>query len=118
MAIKANPERWSEDFFPTSSKPYSNTQKFSININKAEIRKASNQISVAVRCTHKRELPPNIEELLRKMSHDFSIVVEIAETESTELRRYDLYDELRLINDLDVHPIQHLGLEGELDTES
>lgn len=118
LAIKTNSKPWSEDFFPSSSKPYSNTQQFEIKMNKAEIIKASNQISVAVRCTHKRDLLPHIEEGLRKMAHDFSIVIEITEKENQELINYDLHEELQLINDLDIYPTQQLDLESDLDMEN
>jgi hypothetical protein len=113
LAIKTNAESWSEDFFPTSSKPFSNSQQFEIKMNKEEIRKVNNQISIAVRCTHKRDMQSYVEEDLRKRSHDFSIVLEISERESRELRNYDLYDELEAINELDVYPIQGLDLEAE-----
>lgn len=118
LAIKTNPKSWSEDFFPTSSKPYSNTQQFHIIMNREEIKKASNQISIAVRCTHKRELPSYFEEELKKRTHDFSIVVEIAEKENEELSEFDLYDELKLKNNLDIHPVAELDIEGDLEAES
>lgn len=118
LAIKTNPEPWSEDFYPTSSKPFSNTQQFEMLINKAEIKNASNEISIAIRCTHKRDLPKYVEDGLRRISHDFSIVLEISEKGSTELNNYDLYDELVAINDLELHPAAQLDVEGDLDAEA
>jgi len=117
IAIKTNPEPWSEDFYPTSSKPFSNTQQFNLKINKAEILKASNEISIAIRCTHKRDLPHYIEENLRRTSHEFSIVLEVSEKESAELRNYDLYNELAAINDLDLHPSAQLDAEEDLEAD-
>ncbi|MGN6292458.1 MAG: S8 family serine peptidase [Chitinophagaceae bacterium] len=112
LAIKTNAEPWSEDFYPTSSKPFSNTQQFAMNISKAEIAKSSNEISIAIRCTHKRELPPYVEASLRRKSHDFSIVVELSEKSSEELSRFDLYNELIAINELDLHPAAQLEIDG------
>lgn len=113
LAIKTNPKPWSEDFFPTSSKPFSNTQQFDIKINTKEIKKVNNEITVAIRCTHKRDLPEYVEKDLSKQSHNFSIVLEICEKPNTELRNFDLYNELIAINDLDIYPIQILDLEAD-----
>ena len=117
LAIKGTVKSWSEDFYPTSSKPFSNTQQFELIMNKAEIEKASNQVSIAVRCTHKRDMPKYVEDDLRRRSHDFSIVLEIAEKDSVELRAYDLHEELQLINELDIHPAAELQVEGDLEAE-
>ena len=44
LGIKKKIESWSEDFYPPSSKPFSNTQQLNLNITKAEIEKVNKQI--------------------------------------------------------------------------
>lgn len=119
LAIKTNAKSWSEDFFPSSSKPFSNTQQFEIKINTAELQKVKNQITIAIRCTHKRDLPSYVENDLSKRTHDFSIALEIVEKPNKELRNFDLYDELVAINELNIYPSQELDIEtGDLEAEA
>ena len=91
---------WSEDFYPPANKPFSNVQQLTIQINKNEIVKVGNQISLAVRCTHKTDLDPELLDYLVQESHGFSIVINITEKPNRELGRYDLYNELLACNDL------------------
>lgn len=46
MAIKSNVGSWSDDFYPVSSKIFSNVQRMSLNISRDEIEKVHNQISI------------------------------------------------------------------------
>jgi hypothetical protein len=100
LGIKSELKSWSEDFYPPANKPFSNVQQLTIQINKNEIVKVGNQISLAVRCTHKTDLDPELLDYLVQESHGFSIVINITEKPNRELGRYDLYDELLACNDL------------------
>ncbi|MCW3116630.1 MAG: hypothetical protein JWM28_712, partial [Chitinophagaceae bacterium] len=117
LGIKKSLQPWSEDFFPPSSKPFSNTQQHSLNITKEEIEKVNNQISIAVRCTYKRGLDQSVIDNLSKSLHEFSIVITIEEKKNTQLENFDLYDELVAINQLDTTLIQAAEAEDDLDAD-
>jgi len=102
LGIKSDLKPWSEDFFPPANKPFSNVQHLSLQISKAEIQKANNQISLAIRCTHKPDLEQELLDHLTQGAHEFSIALNIEEKSNTELRDYDLYDELVACNTLEV----------------
>jgi Subtilase family len=111
--IKKKLESWSEDFFPPATKPFGNTQQLTLNINTDEIRKVGRQISIAIRCTCKKEIEREVLEMLLQSPHAFSIALNIEEKANDELGKYDLYDELEAINDLDA--IGELEAEGDLE---
>lgn len=111
LGIKKNMESWSEDFFPPSSKPFSNTQQMEININTEEIEKIETQLSIVVRCTYKRDTDRNVLEALNKTDHPFSIALHINEKQSDELAGFDLYGELGRCNRLDALSV--LDVEAE-----
>lgn len=115
LGVKKNLQSWSEDFFPPATKPFSNTQHLELNIKVSEIRKVDKQISIAVRCTHKRELDKDIVENLLQSLHEFSIVLTISEKANNELKKFDLYDELNAVNDLQSAAIVELDSDIELD---
>lgn len=119
IAIKANLQSWSDDFSPISSKPFSNVQKLDLNINKEEISKVDQQISIVVRCTCKRDIDPNLIEWLKKNPHEFSIAINLSEKENDELGDHDLYDELIACNELDSIVVldTEAELEGDLDLD-
>jgi hypothetical protein len=101
LGIKSDLKPWSEDFFPPANKPFSNVQHLSLAISKAEIQKANQQISLAIRCTHKPELEQELFDHLSQGAHEFSIALNISEKRNTELRDHDLYDELIACNTLE-----------------
>jgi hypothetical protein len=101
LGIKSDLRPWSEDFFPPANKPFSNVQQLSLQINTAEMEKVDGQISLAIRCTHKPDMEEELKEYLTKGAHEFSIALNISEKPNTELRHYDLYDELVACNRLD-----------------
>jgi len=99
LGVKTALKPWSEDFYPRTNKPFSNSQNFEIDINKAEIIKVKYQIAIAIRCTIKTDIDKDILDILRNRSHAFSIALTISEKENNELADYSLYDELLEIND-------------------
>ena len=115
LGIKTELKSWSEDFYPPANKPFSNVQRLKLQINKNEISKVNNQISLAVRCTHKSELEQELLDHLAQRSHEFSIVLNISEKPNKELRNYDLYDELIACNELEA--IGAMDLDNDLNVD-
>ncbi len=103
MAIKSKFSSWSDDFYPASSKIFSNVQKMSLKITRDEIEKIQKQLSIIFRCTGR-------EKLVGKQN-PFSFVLTIEQKETAELNGNSLYDGLKLVNDL--HVISDVSLEAE-----
>lgn len=103
MAIKSDVGAWSDDFFPLSSKMFSNVQKMSLNMSRDEIEKVQNQISIIFRCSGR--------DWLVGQSYPFSFVLTIEQKHSAELDGHSLYDGLELVNDVEV--IAQAALEAE-----
>ncbi len=112
IAIKKNFFSWSDDFFPASSKLFSNVQKFSVNIAPSELIKIDGQVSIIVRCTGRHD--PILAATVQK-SHEFSIAFCIEEIYTAELKERDLYSELDSINVLEI--ATHIDSEAELDNK-
>lgn len=104
MAIKSKVESWSDDFYPASSKMFSNVQKMSLNVSRDEIEKVHNQISIIFRCTGRDNLVGT--------NHPFSFVLTIEQKHSAELNNNSLYDSLEQINR--VEAIAQAALEAEI----
>lgn len=104
MAIKSNVGSWSDDFYPASSKLFSNVQKMSLNISRDEIKKIQNQISIIFRCTGR--------DGLEETNNPFSFVLTIEQKDSAELDENSLYDGLEQINH--VEAIAQAALEAEV----
>lgn len=90
MAIKSGVGSWSDDFYPASSKIFSNVQKMSLNISRDEIEKVHNQISIIIRCTGRDNFVG--------INHSFSFVLTIEQKHSAELDGNSLYDSLEQVN--------------------
>lgn len=104
MAIKSNVGSWSDDFYPASSKMFSNVQKMSLNISRDEIEKINNQISIIFRCTGREGFVGT--------NNPFSFVLTIEQKNSAELDGNSLYDSLEQINY--VEAIAQASLEAEV----
>ena len=90
MAIKSGFGSWSDDFYPASSKVFSNVQKMRLNISRNELEKVHNQISIIFRCTGR--------DYLEGTSHPFSFVLTVEQKHSTELVGNSLYNSLEEVN--------------------
>ena len=106
MAIKSKFSSWSDDFYPASSKIFSNVQKMSLNITRDEIEKIQNQLSIIFRCTGRDELVGS--------SNPFSFVLTIEQKKSAELDGKSLYDSLEQINVVQI--ITDAALESEINS--
>ena len=62
MKIKGTPFSWSDDFYPASSKRFSNVQKAEYNFRGKELEDINNQMSIVLRCTGRNIYPQNMEE--------------------------------------------------------
>ncbi len=95
MKIKGTPFSWSDDFYPASSKRFSNVQKAEYNFRGKELEDINNQMSIVLRCTGRNIYPQNMEE------HPFSLVITLEETNNVALKNESLYDELQNLNTLE-----------------
>lgn len=117
--IKGSALSWSEDFYPPSSKPFSNVQQLEFNISKEEIVKMQSQLALAVRCTTKQTLNEEFNTFIQGRDNPFSIVINI-EDKSTRLSDFSLYDELMSVNELEQIGVLHAeqtDLEAEAEAE-
>lgn len=105
MRIKGKSFAWSDDFYPASSKRFSNVQKVEYNFRGNEMRDIRDQMSIVVRCTGRDQYFHGNSE------HPFSLVITLEETDDRELRNESLYDELGLINTLEA--IGEIAAEAE-----
>lgn len=106
MAIKCKFSSWSDDFYPASSKIFSNVQKMSLNITRDEIEKIHNQLSIIFRCTGRDELVDS--------SNPFSFVLTIEQKRTAELDGNSLYDSLEQVNTVQI--INDVVLEAEINS--
>jgi|688.fasta_scaffold05597_9 hypothetical protein len=113
LGVKKNVSTWSEDFYPLSSKPFSNVQTFELNINPEEISKVDKQISLVVRCASKRDLQDDFMNVLKRQPHQFSIAINITEKANDELTAFDLHNEMQKINNL----TSVVTIEGAIETD-
>lgn len=104
MAIKSELGPWSDDFYPASSRMFSNVQKMTLNLSRDEIEKVDKQISIIFRCTGRDNLVGT--------SHPFSFVLTIEQKHAAELDDNSLYDSLEQVNE--VEAIAQAALEAEV----
>ena len=105
MRIKGKAFTWSDDFYPASSKRFSNVQKVEYNFRGNELAGIHDQMSIVVRCTGRDIYPLNKEE------HPFSLVITLEETDHADLRNESLYNELYNLNTIEA--IGELTVEAE-----
>lgn len=105
MRIKGTPFSWSDDFYPASSKRFSNVQKAEYNFRGSELEGIRDQMSLVLRCTGRKVYPLNMEE------HPFSLIITLEETDNVDLMNESLYDDLQNLNTLEA--IGELAVEAE-----
>jgi hypothetical protein len=88
---------WSEDFFGVENRLFSNAQKMSFNLQPQDVKRLGNSVSLAVRCTGKKEIPEINREYVENTHHPFSIVISITEIPEAKASG-NLYSELININ--------------------
>lgn len=103
---------WSEDYSPTETKSFSNTQKTSFNLRIKDLLTIENELNLVVRCTAKTNIDPLALERIRSTEHKFSLILRFEEMEIEGNLSGRLYDELQLINNLEA--IVQADLEAEV----
>lgn len=89
---------WSEDFFGIENRLLSNVQKIEYNLQPNDISVVNNEISIAIRCTHKDDIENNIAASLANGSHDFSLVLTFTELAHNKSNQNRLYADTENIN--------------------
>ena len=116
LGVKKKIQPWSEDFFPLVNKPLSNRQQMSINLSKKDIEKIDKKLAIVIRCAVKENLDHDLQAWIQRTpSHAFSLAIRIADESKVQER--SLYDELQVINTLEVfnNNIADLDQEADLD---
>ncbi len=106
MRIKGKAFTWSDDFYPASSKRFSNVQKVEYNFRGNELANINDQMSIVVRCTGRKIYLLNDEE------HPFSLVITLEEIDHADLKNENLYNELCNLNTLTA--INDITVEAEV----
>lgn len=88
---------WSEDFFGIENRLLSNVQRIDRNISGLDIEALGNQISLAIKCTGKKEIPPAERELIVKTPHKFSLALTVTELPASRVNNR-LYADIVAIN--------------------
>ncbi len=91
---------WSDDFFGVENRLFSNVQKIDVNVSGEDIEILENKVSLAIKCTGKKEIPPGHLEYLRATRHKFSLVLTVTELPISRASN-TLYDELSAINTIE-----------------
>jgi hypothetical protein len=110
MAIKSKISPWSDDFYPASSKMFSNVQKFFMNLSADELQRIDGQISIIIRCTGRDDAA--FSEKVRH-EHEFSLVLALEEKPSEVLYNEDLYAQMELVNILEIIGVAEQTVEME-----
>jgi hypothetical protein len=91
---------WSEDFFGVENRLFSNVQKLDFNVSGETIESLGNQLSLAIKCTGKKEIPENAFNYLKNTKHKFSLAFTISETPLIRAQSR-LYHEIVAINNVE-----------------
>lgn len=105
---------WSEDFHGVEKRLFSNSQKHSFNIQPTDLAKIGNEISIAVRCIGKAEIPLINRQYIENGNHKFSIVIAISEIPENKASGR-LYAELNAINEVENIAILDASIDIELE---
>lgn len=103
---------WSEDFFGVDNRLFSNVQQINDNISGEKIRELGNKISLAIKCTSKKDIPVSYKQNLEQTSHKFSLALTITELPLSRASNR-LYNDIVAINRIEAIAI----IEGEAEAE-
>jgi hypothetical protein len=88
---------WSEDFFGVENRLFSNVQHIDENVSAAQIEAIGNKVSIAIKCTGKKEIPDSHRKHLVDTKHKFSIILTITELPASRASNR-LYNDIIAIN--------------------
>lgn len=106
---------WSQDGY-YKSKLYSNVQKVRFTISRDEILDEENRVKIAINSKFHSILSQNIIAQL-ETEYDFSLVIRIKEQQREHMLTGQLYDEIQLVNNLEVLGELDIEVEGEAEAE-
>lgn len=104
---------WSDDFFGVDNRLFSNVQQMEGNITGEKIQSLGNKISLAVKCTCKKDIPESHRNYLEQTAHKFSLILTITELPSSRASNR-LYNEIVAINIVEAIAISEGEAEAEL----
>lgn len=88
---------WSDDFFGVENRLFSNVQQTEYSLDGELIPELNNRVTLAIKCTGKKEIPESDRIHLENTHHKFSLVMTI--TELPESRQHNrLYQDITAIN--------------------
>lgn len=91
---------WSDDFFGVENRLFSNVQQNEFSLDGELIPELNNRVTLAIRCTAKKEIPASERALLESMHHKFSLVMTITELPASR-QNNRLYQDIIAINSVD-----------------
>lgn len=114
LGIKKELQSWSEDFFPSSTKRFSNSQTMELLINPNELEKVNESIYLMVRCTTKKgqSIEPEFQRYLSETEHPFSVALTFIDQSNSD---QDLYEEMSAINELEI--ITEIDIDTDLNAD-
>jgi hypothetical protein len=103
---------WSDDFFGVDNRLFSNVQQMEGNITGEKIQSLNNKVSLAIKCTCKKDIPESHRNYLAQSSHKFSLVLTVTELPSSRANNR-LYNDMIAINTIEAIAV----IEGEAEAE-
>ncbi|PZR02312.1 MAG: hypothetical protein DI539_27755, partial [Flavobacterium psychrophilum] len=97
----ANGPTWSDDIWPVENRLYSNVQHLHFYLDGKKLEHADNSITLAIRCTGKKEIDASYRESMEKLDHSFSVVINISEVPEAKASG-TLYSDMINLNSLDL----------------
>ncbi len=106
---------WSDDFFGVEKRLFSNVQKIGVNIDGKTIEELGNKVSLAIKCTGKKDIPYEDRSHLTRTKHKFSLVLTITELPTSRAKNR-LYNDIVALNT--VQAIAELETDITLEAEA
>lgn len=104
---------WSDDFFGIENRLFSNVQQRDDNVSGEQIELLGNKVSLAIKCTGKKDIPDSDRKHLQETKHNFSIILTITELPTSRANN-KLYQEIIAINTVEAIA----NVEGEATIET
>ncbi|SIS60024.1 S8 family peptidase [Belliella pelovolcani] len=93
---------WAEDHFGVEDRIFSNVQKVCFNLSSHHFEPNNPNVSIAIRCYGKSQIPEWAARHLKENLHEFSLVVRLKEVKKNKKSKLSdsLYNDIKLLNDL------------------
>jgi Subtilase family len=103
---------WSDDFFGVENRLFSNVQQINHTVSGGQIESVGNKVSLAIKCTGKKDVPDSHRKHLEETRHKFSLILTITELPTSRATNR-LYQEIIAINTIEAIA----DIEGEATVE-